>query len=151
MFIEGAFRRLLNLQIALQTYEDRLNTATTPEEFWHVTEAALKEFGFNGAHMSLGGQTFTWDDSVYPIASWDVTVPIGDLDFVRLTCPFGASGQPNVVAALADILRKTLTAKSTLTTTFSMNMRSLSAMVTNGHPSLNTSDGARKPAPMGVL
>jgi UDP-GlcNAc:undecaprenyl-phosphate GlcNAc-1-phosphate transferase len=41
MFIEGAFRRLLNSQIALQTYEERLNAATTAEEFWHVMETAF--------------------------------------------------------------------------------------------------------------
>ena len=111
MFIEGAFRRLLNSQIALQTYEDRLNAATTPTEYWNVMEAALKEFGFHRAHMMLGGQAFDWQDSDYPVSSWDVTIPITDLDFVRLTRPFGASGQPNVVAALADILRKTLIAK----------------------------------------
>jgi UDP-GlcNAc:undecaprenyl-phosphate GlcNAc-1-phosphate transferase len=111
MFIEGAFRRLLNSQIALQTYEKRLNAAPTLDDFWKVMEAALKEFGFHRAHLSLGGQTLNWEESVYPVSSWDVTIPINDTDFVRLTRPFGASGQPNVVPALADILRKTLTAK----------------------------------------
>jgi len=111
MFIEGAFRRLLNSQIALQTYEDRLNAATTPNEYWRVMEAAFKEFGFHRAHMSLGGHTFDWQDTVYPVSSWDITIPITDSDFVRLTRPFGASGQPNVVGPIADILRKTLSAK----------------------------------------
>jgi UDP-GlcNAc:undecaprenyl-phosphate GlcNAc-1-phosphate transferase len=111
MFIEGAFRRLLNSQISLQTCEDRLNAATTLNEYWQALEAALKEFGFHRAHMSLGGQTFDWQDTVYPVSSWDITIPITDSDYVRLTRPFGASGQPNVVGPLADILRKTLTAK----------------------------------------
>ena len=110
MFIEGAFRRQLNAQISLHAYEDRLQAATTPDEYWKVMEAALKEFGFHRAHMSLSGLTFDWQDTVYPVSSWEVTVPIADGDFVRLTRPFG-SGQPSVVGALADILRKTLTAK----------------------------------------
>ncbi len=114
MFIEGAFRRLLNSQIALQTYEDRLYAATTPNEYWSVMEAALKEFGFHRAHMSLDGRTFDWQDTVHPVSSWDITIPITHSDFVRLARPFGASGQPNVVGALADILRKTLTAKRAL-------------------------------------
>jgi len=74
-------------------------------------EAAFKEFGFHRAHMSLGGHTFDWQDTVYPVSSWDITIPITDSDFVRLTRPFGASGQPNVVGPIADILRKTLSAK----------------------------------------
>jgi hypothetical protein len=61
--------------------------------------------------MSLGGQTFDWHDSPYPVASWDATIPITDRDYVRLTRPFGAAGQPNVVLAFADLLRKTLIAK----------------------------------------
>jgi hypothetical protein len=111
MFVEGAFRRLLNSQIALQSFEERLNAAATPEEFWHVMEGALKEFGFQRGHMSLDGQAFDWQDSAYPVSSWDATIPITDSDYVRLTHPFGASGQPSVVPALADILRKTLIAK----------------------------------------
>jgi UDP-GlcNAc:undecaprenyl-phosphate GlcNAc-1-phosphate transferase len=111
MFIEGAFRRLLNSQISLQTYEDRLFAATTPNEYWEVVEAALKEFGFHRAQMSLGGHTFDWQATVYPVSSWDITIPITDSDFVRLTRAFGASGQPNVVGPIADILRKTLSAK----------------------------------------
>ena len=111
MFIEGAFRRLLNSQIALQSFEDRLNAAATLNDYWKVMEGSFKEFGFYRAHMFLGGQNFTWQDSTYPISSWEVTIPITDRDYVRLTRPFGNAGQPNVVPALADMLRKTLTAK----------------------------------------
>lgn len=111
MFVEGAFRRLLHSQIALQTYEDRLNAAATADEYWEVIEAALREFGFHRAHMSLGGRSFVWQDSVHPVSSWDMTIPISDSDFVHLTRPFGALGQPIVVGALADVLRKTLTSK----------------------------------------
>ncbi len=114
MFVEGAFRRQLHSQIALQTYEDRLNAAATPDEYWIVMEAALKEFGFHRAHMSLGGRTFTWEGTLHPVLSWDITIPISDSsesDIVHLTRPFGASGNPNVVGALPDILRKTLGAR----------------------------------------
>ena len=113
MFIEGAFRRLLNSQIMLQSYEDRLNAAVTLNEYWTIMESALQEFGFHRAHLSLGGQTFDWQGSVYPVSSWDATIPITDLDFVRLTRPFGAAGQHNVVPAFAELFHKTLTAKRT--------------------------------------
>jgi UDP-GlcNAc:undecaprenyl-phosphate/decaprenyl-phosphate GlcNAc-1-phosphate transferase len=111
MFVEGAFRRLLRSQIALQTYEDRLNAAATADEYWKIMEAALKEFGFCSAHMSLGGHTFVWRDNVQPDSAWDITIPISDSDVIHLARPFGVSGQPNVVCSLPDILRKTLTAK----------------------------------------
>jgi hypothetical protein len=110
MFVEGAFRRLLNSQIALQTYEERLYAANTSSEYWTVMKAALKEFGFHRAHLSLDGRTFDWQDTDYPVSSWEMTIPIDDSDFVRLTSPFRASGPAIVVGALADILRKTLTA-----------------------------------------
>ena len=111
MFIEGAFRRLLNSQISLQSYEDRLYAATTPDEYWDVMEAALKEFGFHRGQMSLNGHTFDWQATVYSVSTWDITIPITDSDFVRLTRPFGTSGQPNVVGPIADMLRRTLTAR----------------------------------------
>lgn len=63
------------------------------------------------ACLLLGDQSFEWQDRDYAVFSWEVTIPITEVDRGILTRPFGASGQPNVVPALVDIRRKTLISK----------------------------------------
>jgi UDP-GlcNAc:undecaprenyl-phosphate GlcNAc-1-phosphate transferase len=111
MFLDGAFRRTLNSQVSLQSYQEQLIAAGTPEHCWVVISGACKDAGFHRVEMMLAGRTFEWQDGINPMNTWDVTIPISDSDYVRLTRSFGGGTQPNIIAPLADVLQQALVPK----------------------------------------
>jgi UDP-GlcNAc:undecaprenyl-phosphate/decaprenyl-phosphate GlcNAc-1-phosphate transferase len=111
MFLDGAFRRMLNSQISLQTHHEQLVAAPTPERCWEVILDACRDAGFHRVQMTLAGQTFAWQDGVDPMNTWDITIPISGSDYVRLTRSFGGGPEPNIIAPFADLLRHALVPK----------------------------------------
>ena len=111
MFLDGAFRRMLNSQISLQMHHEQLVAAATPEGCWEVILGACKDAGFHRVQMTLAGRTFEWQDGINPMNTWDITIPISDSDYVRLTRSFGGGAEPNIIAPFADLLRQALVPK----------------------------------------
>ena len=111
MFMDGAFRRLLNSQISLQTYEESLVAAATPDECWIVIECACRDFGFHRANLILAGRHFEYALDVEPINAWEVRIPVSDYDSIKLTRSFGTGTQTNIIAPFADMVRRTLAPK----------------------------------------
>jgi UDP-GlcNAc:undecaprenyl-phosphate GlcNAc-1-phosphate transferase len=111
LFLDGAFRRMLNSQVSLLAYQEQLIAAPSPERCWEIIAEACKSAGFHQVEMRLAGRRFEWQDGVSPMNTWDVTIPISDSDYVRITRSFGGGTQPNMIAPLADLLRQTLVPK----------------------------------------
>jgi UDP-GlcNAc:undecaprenyl-phosphate/decaprenyl-phosphate GlcNAc-1-phosphate transferase len=111
LFAKGGFRRMLNAEIAIRSYEARLKAASTPGEYWQVVEEGLKEFGFYGAHLSIAGSTFDWQCGAPPSSVWKVNVPISDSDCIRLSRAFGSSTHSSACAPFIELLRRTLPLK----------------------------------------
>ena len=111
MFLDGAFRRMLNSQVSLQVFHEQLTAAATPERCWEIILDACKDAGFHQVQMVLAGQTFEWQDGINPLNTWDITIPISGSDYVRLTRSFGGGTQPNIIAPFADLLRQALVPK----------------------------------------
>ena len=111
MFLDGAFRRMLNSQVSLQTYQEQLIAAPTPERCWEIISEACKDAGFHHVQMVLAGRTFEWQDGINPMNTWDVTIPISDSDYLRLTRSFGGGTRPNIIAPFADVVRHALAPK----------------------------------------
>jgi UDP-GlcNAc:undecaprenyl-phosphate GlcNAc-1-phosphate transferase len=111
MFIEGAFRRTLSTQLALQTFEQRLSAAPTADDCWRIIEDSAKDFGFHTIDMRLAGHNYVYRNGGRPDRSWTVRIPISTHDFIELTREFGAQSQYAVLVPFADTLRKTLESK----------------------------------------
>lgn len=111
MFLDGAFRRMLNSQISLQSQYERLVAAPTPESCWEVVLDACRSAGYHRVELTLAGRAFEWQDGVDPMNTWDVTIPISYSDYVRLTRSFGGGPEPNIIAPFADLLRQALVPK----------------------------------------
>jgi UDP-GlcNAc:undecaprenyl-phosphate/decaprenyl-phosphate GlcNAc-1-phosphate transferase len=135
MFLDGVFRRSLNSQISLQTYEEQLIAAPTPDRCWEVISTACRNAGFHHVQMMLDGESFEWEDGINPLNTWDISIPISETDYVRLTRSFGGGTQPNVIAPLADLLRRTLVPKLPV---FAAVSRKPPDRV---HPKVNLSEG----------
>jgi len=107
----GSFHRILNAEIALQSYEVRLKAASTPREYWAIVEEGLKEFDFYEAHFSIAGSTFEWQCDTPSSSVWRVIVPISDSDCIRLSRAFGSSAHTSACAPFIDLLRRNLPLK----------------------------------------
>ena len=111
MFVEGAFRRALNTNIALRIMEERLRSAITPDECWDVIEDSAKNFGFHTIEMALAGRMYSYRTGGAPERSWSVRIPLSGSEFVELTREFEAPSEHNVVAPYADAVRRTIAPK----------------------------------------
>ncbi len=114
LFIDGAFRRLLNSHISIETLEDSLSAASTPEDCWSVLRRAYREFGFHRIEVQIAGRTFSELAEMQPLQSWKVTVPISAESYVELHRGFGPAQQHQVVASFVEVLRKGLEGKVSL-------------------------------------
>jgi hypothetical protein len=113
MFMEGAFRRLLNCNIALQTFENNLRQAQTPDDCWSVIQGAGQTFGFPQMQMLLAGRKYESPNGLAASRLWTIRIPISDWDYLELKRAFDNPVQTAAVAPFADILRNTLEPKLT--------------------------------------
>jgi len=114
LFIDGAFRRLLNSHISIDNLEESLAGASTPEECWDVLRHSYREFGFSRIEVQMAGREFNECVESQPLQSWKVTVPISSKSSIELHRAFGPAQQHQVVAAFVDVLRKVLQPKVTV-------------------------------------
>lgn len=110
--LHGAFRRILNAQLAVQSFEERLSAAVTPQECWAAIQSASKDFGFHQIEMQFGGHTYEYHNGVGPIRSWAIRISISEEDWVELSHEFGPFGYSTAVAAFAETIRKVLEPRS---------------------------------------
>jgi UDP-GlcNAc:undecaprenyl-phosphate GlcNAc-1-phosphate transferase len=111
LFIDGAFRRLLNSHISIENFEASLAAASTPEDCWMVLRRWHREFGFYQIEVQMAGRKFRECAETPPFRSWKVTVPISSVSYVELSRAFGPAQQHHVVASFVDVLRKELESK----------------------------------------
>jgi UDP-GlcNAc:undecaprenyl-phosphate GlcNAc-1-phosphate transferase len=111
LFIDGAFRRLLNSHISIENLEESLTAASTPEDCWNVLRRGFREFGFHRIDMQMNGQTLSDCTEIQPLQSWKVSVPISEASRVELYRGFGPAQQHQVVAGFVDVLRRVLEPK----------------------------------------
>lgn len=108
MFLEGAFRRLLSTQIALEHYEDLLDAAADLEPCWAVIEKAAREFGFRSGHMLVAGRSFHFGDEPAPGTAWQIVVPLEDFGSLEFTRTLGDTWPSGAVAPFVEMISRTL-------------------------------------------
>jgi len=111
MFLDGAFRRHLNLRIALHGLEAQLVAAETPQDCWATILSAAPSFGLHGIRMSVGGRTFSDPNGSQFARYWTVHIPLSDNDHLELTHAFDGTVQADSTAPFVAVVRKSLTPK----------------------------------------
>jgi UDP-GlcNAc:undecaprenyl-phosphate GlcNAc-1-phosphate transferase len=112
MFLEGAFRRQLSSQIALEHHEKRLNAAATLEDCWIVIEAASRDLGFEHVHLSIAGKEFYYGTAASD--GWEISIPLQERDSLRLWRSFAEKNHTAIIAPYCEMIRTTLATKSFL-------------------------------------
>lgn len=111
VFTGGILLRQLNAELTLRSYETRLKSASTPEEYWEVVVEGLNDFGFYEAQLSIADSSFEWSCNAAPLGIWEVSLPIGEFDCLRLSRTFGTGADAHGFAPFVDLLRRSLTMK----------------------------------------
>ena len=112
MFIEGAFRRQISAQIAIQSFEQRIDAASTTDDCWVVIREAAKGFGFESIRMQLCGESFGEGEWREHSAAWRVHLPVGGSDWVELARAFDLNMHSTAIACFAAAIRKALATKT---------------------------------------
>jgi len=111
LLIDGAFRRLLNSHISIESFEESLAVASTPDDCWNVLRSSYRDFGFSRIEVQMAGQKLSEYADIQPLESWKVTVPISEGSYVELHRGFGPAEQHQVVASFVEVLRRALEPK----------------------------------------
>ena len=111
MFTGGILLRQLNAELTLRSYETRLKSASSPEEYWQIAVEGLNEFGFYEAQLSIADSRFEWCCNTAPFGTWEVSLPIGEFDCLHLSRTFGTGADAQGFAPFVDLLRRSLSVK----------------------------------------
>ena len=114
LVLNGAFRRVLNAQLAVQSFEEELSAAVTPQECWAAIQNAAQEFGFHQMRMQLAGESFECHNGFGPIRSWAIRIPISKTTRVELSHEFGPAGHSTSVVAFVETIRNVLGSRSSV-------------------------------------
>ena len=116
MFMEGAFRRQLSSQVAIQSLADQLSAAVTPDECWKIICEASNNFGFPYISLCFAGHFFektgsSPDEGLDLARYWILRVPLAGADFIEVTCEFGHPEQCPVISSFVETLHQSLAPK----------------------------------------
>ncbi len=108
----GILRRMVNAQICLRTFEDRLARAETAEDCWQALRGAGKDFGFNRVILRLadGKREARFGDAP-PESCWTLRVPLAEREYVEFTREFHSLVQPMLTTHFVDLVHTRLQAR----------------------------------------
>jgi UDP-GlcNAc:undecaprenyl-phosphate/decaprenyl-phosphate GlcNAc-1-phosphate transferase len=112
LIVRGGFRRALNAQLAVQTFEQKLLAADTPEDCWAVIQRASEEFGFRPTQMQLAGQVFGHKNGDGFLPAWAIRILISQADWIELFHELAPVGDTTAAVSFADTIRKVLAEKA---------------------------------------
>jgi len=111
MASDGAFRGLLNMQIALHNFEVRLSIAASPDECWAVLKNSYRQFGFSEVSMQFAGNLYKDGAHRPEELVYSIDIPLSFYDYVRLIRDSdGIAGQTPTVS-FAEVVGKLLGSK----------------------------------------
>jgi UDP-GlcNAc:undecaprenyl-phosphate GlcNAc-1-phosphate transferase len=111
LIFAGNFRRHVNAELQLSTFQDKLVAAITPDQCWEVLQQAYSKFGFNEIKFKLG-QHLVADttNGHHPAKTWIVRIKLSEGDYVNLAREFDTEAPP-IMANFTDVIAKVLESK----------------------------------------
>jgi UDP-GlcNAc:undecaprenyl-phosphate GlcNAc-1-phosphate transferase len=104
----GAFRGLLNRELALGSFAEELRQAGNVEACWGAVGKAYQVFGFSAVHAEILGQVFTDAGAKNGRGAWQVWIPLPEGDYVMLTRSAESEVMALGGAAFAEEVSRTL-------------------------------------------
>jgi UDP-GlcNAc:undecaprenyl-phosphate GlcNAc-1-phosphate transferase len=106
MLLGGVFQKMIDGQVVLRGFEQRLAAAESVEECWQALADAGRELGFHEVELRVVGRSFSERlEEMNGRGTWDLRVPLGGEDYVHLTREFENGTQNSVVIPFVETLR----------------------------------------------
>ena len=107
----NTLRSMLQSSYSLQGYEESLKAAETAEDCWHTVRSVAREFRFAYVELKLGGGVYEEQLDTSSKANWVLDIPVSESEYVLFKYQFDASSPVLAIAPLANLLRRSLSAK----------------------------------------
>jgi len=111
----GTFRHLLDSDVLLQEFRNKLAAAVTPEECWAILQRTSTGFGFQEICLKMGDRVYRYSTNGHSIHKpWTVLMRIrlSDSDYLSLARDFETQAPP-ITARFSDLIGQILAAKIT--------------------------------------
>jgi UDP-GlcNAc:undecaprenyl-phosphate GlcNAc-1-phosphate transferase len=103
------FRRVLESEIAVLTFQDRIAAATTLDECWEAIVQAAEEFGFAQVRLAIGPHSYQETlRPINPVACWNFQIPLSETDYIEFKRPVRAEFHPWAAVPFFDLARNSL-------------------------------------------
>ncbi len=100
------FRRVLESEIAVVSFEERIAAAKTLDEYWEAIVRVAEEFGFAQARLVIGSRVFEETlRPINPVACWNFQIPLSDSDYLEFKRPVRADFHPWAAVPFFDLAR----------------------------------------------
>jgi UDP-GlcNAc:undecaprenyl-phosphate GlcNAc-1-phosphate transferase len=103
------FRRVLESELTVVSFEERIAAANTLDEAWDVIVKAAEEFGFAQVRMAIA--TSRYDEILRPVdpsACWSFRIPLSDVDYLEFKRPVRAEFPPSAAVPFFELARTSL-------------------------------------------
>jgi UDP-GlcNAc:undecaprenyl-phosphate/decaprenyl-phosphate GlcNAc-1-phosphate transferase len=106
----SGIRQEIIANLAVQTFEHKLEAAQTPDDCWAVIQGSFEEFGLRASRMQFGGHMFR---SAGHNGLYSTRIPVSANGWVELSHTSSAVDYPAAIVPLANTMRRVLTDKNT--------------------------------------
>ena len=108
MFLKGKFRQIIDVETRLLDFERGLSKASNPDECWNAVLAGTREFGFQGARMSIHGRIFEDLGARNGHPVWQLRIPLSGSQYVNFYRDLRSEMSPLILTAFVSSVERGL-------------------------------------------
>lgn len=113
LLVRGGFRRELNAQLALESFQASFSDAANPQECCAAIQHHAREFGLHAERMQMAGYFSGHPNGHAATSPWAIRIQVSPSIWVELTRESGAGAHTTAALVFADTMRQVLREKST--------------------------------------
>jgi UDP-GlcNAc:undecaprenyl-phosphate/decaprenyl-phosphate GlcNAc-1-phosphate transferase len=103
------FRRILESEITVVSFQERIAAATTLDECWEQIVRAAEEFGFAQVRLSIGPRFYEETlRPINPVACWNFQIPLSETDYIEFKRPVRSEFHPWAAVPFFELARNSL-------------------------------------------
>lgn len=110
LVLTGTFRHILNARLFVNSFERKVATAVTADDYWEIIRDVGREFGCAQVRMALTGTVYEERDKARePQPCCTIRIPLSDGGYVNFKYPIESSVRHAVaISSIVEILRRSL-------------------------------------------